>query len=258
MLRNLIRGVTASARSNGPGLVSGESTAENPLLAYAENNHDGRVMLKWAHYLDVYHRYLARFRGLSVTMIEIGVLRGGSLRMWRDYLGPQAIIVGVDIDPECARFRESGIEIVIGDQGDREFLRSLLVRFPAPTILLDDGGHKMHEQIATFEEFYPYIQADGVYICEDLHTSYWSDFGGGLRRNGTFIETAKSLVDRLNAHHVPGGALVPDEFTGSTDSIHFHDSMVVFEKHARTPPEKKYYWGAAAATSTASAPPRNR
>ena len=113
------------------------TTDANPLTVYAETNDDGRVMLKWAHYLDVYHRYLARFRGLPVTLIEIGVLRGGSLRMWRDYLGAQATIVGVDIDPECAKFREIGIEIVIGDQGDRAFLQALRARFPAPAILLD-------------------------------------------------------------------------------------------------------------------------
>lgn len=256
MLKRLVHSATSGIRKGShPSVV--HTTDANPLTVYAETNDDGRVMLKWAHYLDAYHRHLARFRGQPVTLIEIGVLRGGSLRMWRDYLGAQATIVGVDIDPECTKFREIGIEIVIGDQGDRTFLQALLARFPAPAILLDDGGHKMHEQLATFEEFYPHLQADGVYICEDLHTSYWKDFGGGLNRTDTFIEKAKSLVDRLNAHHVPENALPPDGFTGSTDSIHFYDSMVVIEKRCRNPPEKKYYWGSAAATSDAPHPARN-
>jgi len=162
--------------------------------------------------------------------------------MWRDYFGPQATIVGVDINPECKQFSEPGIDIVIGDQADRAFLRSLSNRYPDLAILVDDGGHRMVQQIATFEELYPRLRSDGVYLCEDIHTSYFPIFGGAYRQPHTFIETVKRLVDRLNAFHsLDLSQLAPDDFTRTTDSIHFYDSVVVIEKKARTRPEQVIY-----------------
>lgn len=209
-------------------------SVENPLVAYLERHPEGRAVHRVGHYFDIYHRHLSRFRHRPVTIIEIGVFNGGSLPMWRDYFGPESTIVGVDINPGCARFAEPGIEIVIGDQGDRSFLRSLAARYPDAAIVVDDGGHRMHQQIATFEELYPRLPPDGVYFCEDVGSSYLPAFGGGYRNPGTFIETTKSLIDRLNADHIGDASkLVPDEFTRSTASIHFYDSVVVIEKRPK-------------------------
>lgn len=233
MLRRLLRNF-------GPGTPHAVA-GENPLLAFALSARCERVMHKWLHYFDVYHRHLQHLRGRPITFIEIGVFNGGSLPMWRDYFGDRAHIVGVDINPECARYAAPGIDVVIGDQGDRAFLRDLRDRFPGAHALIDDGGHTMEQQTATFEELYPYLDADGVYICEDLHTSYMAHYGGGFRRAGTFVEMAKALVDRLNAAHVQDGALAPDEFTAGTDSLHFYDSMLVIERRARSAPEHKAF-----------------
>ena len=215
---------------------------DNPLIEYLEKNRDGRVVDRWRHYFDIYHRHFAGFRGQPLTLIEIGVFNGGSLRMWRDYFGPQATIVGVDINPQCSQYAEPGIDIVIGDQGDRAFLRTLSDRYPGFAILVDDGGHRMHQQIATFEELYPRLRSDGVYLCEDTHTSYMPAFGGGYRKPKTFMETVKPLVDRLNAFHSVGPAkFAPDEFTYTTDSMHFYDSVLVIEKKLRARPEQVVY-----------------
>ncbi len=66
-------------------------------------------------------------------------------------------------------------------------------------------------------------------MLEDLHTAYWDDYGGGLRHTGSFIEICKGLIDELNADWT-GDKLQPSEFTRSTLSMHFSDSMVVFER----------------------------
>jgi hypothetical protein len=66
-------------------------------------------------------------------------------------------------------------------------------------------------------------------MVEDLHTAYWDEFEGGLRRSSTFIELCKSLIDELNADHTRG-ALPPTEFTKSTMGMHFYDSIVAFER----------------------------
>jgi hypothetical protein len=214
----------------------------NPLVAYLERHPGGRVVHRWQHYFDIYHRHLARFRGEAVTMVEIGVFNGGSLPMWRDYLGPRARIVGVDIHPECARFADDRIDVLIGDQGDPGFLRALAERYPDISILLDDGGHRMEQQLATFDELYPCLRPDAVYVCEDTHSSYAPQFGGGIGKPGTFIDAMKSLVDRLHAWNSPDPSrLAPDDFTRSTDSLHFYDSVVVIEKRPREAPRQVVY-----------------
>jgi hypothetical protein len=65
----------------------------NPLLEYFTRN-TGRIIHKWIDYFDLYHRTLARFRGKPIKFLEVGVQNGGSAQMWRDYLGPEATIIG--------------------------------------------------------------------------------------------------------------------------------------------------------------------
>lgn len=203
--------------------------ASNPLWDFFCNN-EGPLVHKWHHYFDIYHRHFARYRNTNVCLLEFGVSHGGSLRMWRDYFGPQARIIGVDIDPACSMHADGKTEIIIGDQEDRAFLSELRNRVGEVDILIDDGGHTMAQQLATFDVMFDAVAADGVYLVEDLHTSYWPEYGGGWKQPGTFIEFTKSLVDRLNAWHSRDPELVPDSFTKAVTGLHFHDSIVVIEK----------------------------
>jgi len=218
------------------------NTSKNPLIEYLERNPDGRLVHRWKHYFDVYHKHFNRFRGQSITMIEIGIFNGGSLRMWKDYFGPHSTIVGVDINAGCKKYEEPGIQILIGDQADPEFLRDLSKKFPKAAVVVDDGGHRMEQQINTLEELYITMQDDGVYLCEDTHTSYMPVFGGGYLKPNTFIEHSKKLIDKLNAFHAKEDAgFSSDYFTYSTESIHFYDSILVIERNRRSPPEMVLY-----------------
>jgi hypothetical protein len=194
---------------------------------------DGRLIHKWKHYFPIYERHFREFVYKPVTFIEIGCGRGGSLQMWKRYLGPHARIVGIDILPECKGFEEDQIEIRIGAQQDLQFLENVIAEFGAPDIVLDDGSHVMSHVIASFQFLYPRVAKNGVYMVEDLHTAYWEEYEGGLRKPTTFIELSKNLLDELNADH-SRGALVPTEFTQTTLSMHFYDSVVVFEKGLHT------------------------
>ncbi|WP_375491730.1 class I SAM-dependent methyltransferase [uncultured Jatrophihabitans sp.] len=215
--------------------------ANNPLRQYFENN-DQRMINKWLHYFDIYHRHVAPFRDRPVTLLEFGVWQGGSLQMWRDYLGPKARIVGVDINPACAELTGPQIEVVIGDQNDREFLAGLAKRLGKVDILIEDGGHHPQQQINTFEIFWPIIKNNGIFLIEDLHTSYWERYGGGLRGPLTFIEYAKGLVDQMHAwygHELPD--LNPDVYTKTIRGMHVYDSIIVFDKakQIKKPTQKK-------------------
>ncbi len=188
-----------------------------------------RTINKWAHYFPAYEAHLSRFVNRPVFFLEIGSGRGGSAQMWKRYLGPQAQIVSIDINPECKEFEEDQIAFRIGSQSDCAFLAKVLEEFGTPNIVLDDGSHRMSDVVDTFKFLYPRTASDGVYMVEDLHTAYWSEFGGGLKREGTFIELCKGLIDELNADWSRGD-LPATDFTRSTLSMQFFDSMVVFER----------------------------
>jgi hypothetical protein len=188
-----------------------------------------RAIHKWKHYFPVYERHFGDWVNKTVVFIEIGCGRGGSLQMWKRYFGPYATIVGIDINPECAAFEEDQISIRIGAQQDPAFLQCVLDEFGSPDIILDDGSHVMSHICDAFGFLYPRLSRNGVYLVEDLHTAYWDEFGGGVGRPDTFIELTKKLIDELNADHARG-ALPPTDFTRTTLSMHFYDSVVAFER----------------------------
>ena len=191
--------------------------------------HDQRLIHKWTHYFPAYERHFARYVDRPVLLIEIGCGEGGSLQMWKRYLGPHAQIVGLDLRPECTAFEERQIAVRIGDQADSAFLDRVLAEFGTPDIVIDDASHIAGPTVAAFRALYPRVDRNGIYVVEDLHTAYWPEFGGGAKREGTFIELAKTLIDEINAP-LSRGAVTPTEFTHSTVSMHFYDSLLVFER----------------------------
>lgn len=188
----------------------------------------GKVIHKWMHYFPIYERHLAQWRNKTLTFVEIGVSKGGSLQMWQRFFGPLATIVGIDINPEAAKHQEDGIHVRIGDQSDPAFLESVLAEFGEPDIVLDDGSHVMTHISKTFEFLYPRLSKNGLYIVEDLHTAYWEEFGGGDNEE-SFVNISKDFVDQLNADH-SRGAIEPDFITRNTFGISFYDSVIVFER----------------------------
>ena len=205
------------------------------LEKYFKSN-EKRLIHKWSHYFDIYERHFSRFRNKPIVIVEIGVFHGGSLQMWKEYFGPQVKIYGIDINPRCKLLEEDGIEILIGSQSDRNFLRQVKQKVPRPDILIDDGGHTMKQQILTFEELFSHVKTDGLYLCEDVHSSYDAALSGGYKRRNTFVQFSKNFIDWLNAYHSQQRGLKISEFTKSVDSVHYYDSIVVIEKSEHQPP----------------------
>jgi O-methyltransferase len=207
----------------------------NSLADYFYKNRK-RIIHKWPHYFEIYDRYFSRFRETECVIVEIGVYQGGSLQMWKEYFGDKARIYGIDIDPRCKQYEEESIQIFIGSQADTVFLESLVQIIPKIDILIDDGGHWMHQQIGAFMSLFQHIQPEGIYLCEDTMTSYLPEYRGGYERKGTFMEFAKSLVDALHQWHIPNSDLIAGVHPSSLDAIHFHDGIVVVEKKSRVQP----------------------
>lgn len=149
------------------------------------------------NYTALYESMFAGIREEQLTILEIGVLGGRSLLMWEEYF-PNADIHGIDLNPECAKVDEGNTTTVwIGDQHDPDFLDKITMRLGGGfDIVIDDGSHRVEDQIFTFKRLWPNTRL--IYVVEDTYTSYLKRYGGGYRRSGTAVEFFKDLVDDCN------------------------------------------------------------
>ena len=146
--------------------------------------------------LLAYGQEFARLRDEAITILEIGVKVGGSLRLWSNYF-PRAKIVGADIRPR--RFgRPPRTLIVEGDQSDPVFLDRLATDHGPFGIVIDDGSHVPEHQILAFENLFPHLQSGGLYICEDIHTSITK-----FSEHPSAIAYFVTLMDRLMSGKLP-------------------------------------------------------
>jgi hypothetical protein len=180
---------------------------------------------KWEHYFDIYEKHFNKFIGKNPKILEIGISGGGSLDMWNYYFDNKCEIYGLDILPINKEF-PSNVHIFQGDQGDSNFWDSFLKDHNNFDIVIDDGGHLMNQQIVSFEKIYPKLNDNGVYLCEDTHTSYMEGYGGKLKGDNTFIEYSKKFIDLLHAYYNN----LPIDFRKNTFCVSYYDSIVVLDK----------------------------
>lgn len=215
---------------------------DDPLFAFFSASKGGHVLDKWIHYFPIYTRHLKPYSGLSVAVLEIGVYRGGSMRMWSRFFGSDARLIGVDIDPVAVISAGDRYEVVIADQADPEAMRKLAEKHGPFDVILDDGGHTMVQQITSIETLFPLLNEGGTYLVEDCHTSYWDEYDGGRGREGTFMEWVKTRFDDLNGYHQKNA--VDPVWTRQVDGIHVYDSVVIFDKKTRFAPFAEQNGGA--------------
>jgi len=149
------------------------------------------------NYCVKYEKYLPFNRYDALKIMEIGVLRGESLKTWKDYFY-RSEIVGIDIVPECKKYEENRITIEIGSQIDGDFLNKVSQKYGPFDMIVDDGSHVNSHVLYSFEHLFDSVKSGGVYIIEDAYTSYFNfePYGGG--NENTSIEHCKKLVDDIN------------------------------------------------------------
>lgn len=185
-------------------------------------------------YSKWYEKHLETIINKKFTLIEFGVASGASLKAWKSFL-PKANIIGVDINPSCKNFEEERIEVVIGDQTDVGTLETL----PEAEVIIDDGGHRMNQQIQTFQYMFPKLHKDGgIYVIEDLQTSFNPDYGGNEKnKGGTALNYFKELVDDCMVHgkardanraRFKEGEL--EYYEHHINAIHFYNCICFIEK----------------------------
>jgi Methyltransferase domain len=180
--------------------------------------------IKWDSYFPVYEQVLKEFVGQRVTLVEIGVLDGGSLFLWRTLLGPQVRIIGIDANPATKALEEQGFEIFIGDQASEDFWAAFYHTVGPIDILIDDGGHTNRQQIVTLRASLDHVRDNGLMIFEDVHASYMADFGNPCRYN--FVKFCQHIVDGINSRNPSVTTRLAGFGTSSIHSVSFFESMI--------------------------------
>jgi hypothetical protein len=132
-----------------------------PLKLYFESHKEGKGIVKWIHYFNIYQKHFDKFVGKEVNVVEIGVFSGASLEMWKRYFGSKCRVYGIDIREECKSYEDEKTKIFIGDQADRKFWKQFRKQVPCVDIVIDDGSHATEQQIVTLEEMLPHIRSGG-------------------------------------------------------------------------------------------------
>lgn len=171
-----------------------------------------------AGYLEIYKPLVTPLVGVPMTLLELGVLGGESLRLWRDYF-PQGTIVGLDVNPVAMEDASDRVHIYQGPQDDTDLLNRIASTH-APNgfdVIIDDASHLAGPtRISFWHLFREHLRTGGVYVIEDWGTGYWSDWSDGERRRwwkrrarheAGMVGLVKELVDEVGAADLTRGAL---------------------------------------------------
>jgi len=231
--------------------LSASGTTSNPIYQRWREMPQGH---KWTHYFETYQSVFGSRRSMPMRILEIGVLHGASLRLWKDYFQhADTCLVGVDIDPACAIYDapSQGIHVRIGSQADSEFLATVVREFGPFDLIIDDGSHHSTHIIKSFNCLYATgLKDEGIYLVEDLHANYWLPWRDSA---DSFLDLCKELVELMHAHYwknpLPvwvgqarsGSVLTVEvpEITTMIREIRFFDSIVAIYK-SRRPSAPRY------------------
>lgn len=148
------------------------------------------------NYCHKYEKFLPFGREDNLKILEIGVWKGVSLKMWSEFY-PNSLVWGIDINPKCWKptKKNNRIKVLIGDQNDVDFLKHVCELYGPFDLIIDDGSHNTKHQYTTFNFMVNCLKKNGVYIVEDIATSYWDRF---IQDGFSMVDFLKGLVDDVN------------------------------------------------------------
>ena len=182
--------------------------------------------LKWQKYFPVYECLLSKYKNKKITFVEVGILNGGSLEIWKEYFGKDSRIIGIDKNPDCKKFENENYEVFIGSQSDPIFWKNFYNKVGKVDIILDDGGHTNDQQLITLLESLDFIKNGGIHIVEDVHTSYLKRYGNPSKYS--FINFSKKTIDDINFTFPKIGSF-KNSINEFVYSIEFFESIVAFK-----------------------------
>ena len=175
-------------------------------------------------YTRYYNELLATWRHKPITLVEIGVDGGESIKMWSEYFtSPDTHIYGVDIHDKKGDLGRG--KFVLGDATQPNFIHDLVNLTGPVDIIVDDGSHMVSQQKDSLRLLWPSLKPGGLYIVEDCHSSY--HYPWTTHEEVSFVHSMLDWIDSLmekGASHCG----VPTE--SAIEEIVFRKSLVILKK----------------------------
>jgi len=210
---------------------------KNDLETLAKKFHSDKGMSHHG-YTKHYEKHFIEFKYKPIKLLELGIggyefnHRGGSgLQMWANYF-ENGKIYGCDIHDKSGITLPPRTKIYQGSQNDGDFLLRMMDEIGTPDIIIDDASHINKLTIESFKHLFPWLKSGGIYVIEDIESSWWNDHGFDGEPNflnmqaPTSINFCRELLNCVNVKHLPG--LVNPVY--EIDSMHFYQNMVVIIK----------------------------
>ena len=204
-------------------------------IKYKTDKVDGAHSFAGKSYLDIYDLYFRELRRKEITMLEIGIKEGASLRTFRDYFS-KGRIIGLDINPETF-LKEKGIKTYIGSQSSEKVINNIFNENPTINIVLDDGSHINELTLASFNLIFNKVSKGGYYIIEDMVCTYLednlkSDIIRGSWPGMNLNDQSLELVNRRSDMDQFFQGIIKDldKRKGEIEFIHFWAQLCIIKK----------------------------
>jgi predicted O-methyltransferase YrrM len=204
----------------------------------------------WHNYAVHYEKYFSPLKDKPIKFVEIGLAMGYSAHMWEEYF-TQAQLYFIEngknfVDMYCSNTPTRSHVYLLDQANEHDLLQFVSQTDGEFDVILDDGGHQMDQQITSFRMLFPALKSGGMYIIEDLATSY------SLIKDDSGKQTSKSrpdattrflqqLIDEINSFTITPCGLPYfcadhkryndlNYYQQYIESIHFYNCMVVIFK----------------------------
>ena len=185
---------------------------------------------KMMGFINIYEKYLKEHRNKKINLLEIGVENGESLRMFSNYFN-NAKIIGLDIIEK--KYNIKNTEIFCGNQTDKKILFKIIKKYKSLDIIIDDGSHQNSDIKKSFSYLFPKLKLGGLYIIEDLQTSYVSNWGGdgnNFNNKKTTMNFIRSLADRMHYQDIDNPFYKKNKFDGMIEFVHIYRNIAFIKK----------------------------
>ena len=186
-------------------------------------------------YIEIYESYFNQIKDKELKILEIGIADGKSLLTWSDYF-ENSQIIGIDIhkiDIVEKKLDRKNIEVHQGSQSDKQFIEEIVKKYNDFDIIIDDGSHISKDVKKSFELLFPALKDNGLYIVEDMQTSYNHFFGGNpfdLKYSNSHMNFFKNLTDSLNYQEIANPFYLKKKYDSKIINISFYHNMVFIRK----------------------------
>ena len=249
MLINKILQITVNSDNNVSHALIEISNIVNYNKNKIDGDHNTNLMLQYGKINNTdkvthheYHKYydyiLKQFYNSHGSIVEIGIGTGVSLPMWIS-LFKNAHIYGVDIESEDKT--NERYTIFKADQSnidDLNILKSSLIDKNV-FFINDDGSHIPEHQLLSFNVLFPILVEGGIYIIEDIETSYWNKgecynykTNYGYKHSKSIVEIFKEAVDIMNREFIKEKTQLSDKILhyNYIDSVTFGRNCIIIKK----------------------------